>query len=62
MNQAEVRGHIIFKFQTRNTLSERLSRPVLYKALADGSKPQFETIMKVSKAIGGQIQINPMAT
>lgn len=37
-----------------------LSRPSLYKALADGSKPQFDTIFKVLKAIGGQIQINPM--
>ncbi|WP_417444004.1 addiction module antidote protein [Joostella sp.] len=36
-----------------------LSRPSLYKALSDGAKPQFETIMKVLKAIGGQIQINP---
>ena len=37
-----------------------LSRPSLYKALSEGSKPQFETIMKVLKAIGGQIRINPM--
>jgi probable addiction module antidote protein len=37
-----------------------LSRPSLYKALAEGSKPQFETIMKVLKAIGGQIRINPI--
>ncbi|MEX2410019.1 MAG: addiction module antidote protein, partial [Candidatus Paceibacterota bacterium] len=37
-----------------------LSRPSLYKALSDGAKPQFETIMKVLRAIGGQIKINPM--
>ncbi|MGQ1948645.1 addiction module antidote protein [Geofilum sp. OHC36d9] len=37
-----------------------LSRPSLYKALSEGSKPQFETIMKVLKAIGGQIKINPI--
>lgn len=37
-----------------------LSRPSLYKALSDGAKPQFGTIMKVLKAIGGQIQVNPM--
>lgn len=37
-----------------------MSRPSLYKALSDGAKPQFATIMKVLKAIGGQIQINPM--
>lgn len=36
-----------------------LSRPSLYKALSDGAKPQFGTIMKVLKAIGGQLQINP---
>jgi probable addiction module antidote protein len=36
-----------------------MSRPSLYKALSDGSKPQFETIMKVLRAIGGQIQIKP---
>jgi probable addiction module antidote protein len=38
-----------------------LSRPSLYKALSDGAKPQFGTIMKVLKAIGGQIQVNPIA-
>ena len=37
-----------------------LSRPSLYKALSDGSKPQFGTIMKVLKAVGGQIQVNPV--
>jgi len=37
-----------------------LSRTSLYKALSDGSKPQFSTIMKVLKAIGGQIQVNPI--
>lgn len=37
-----------------------LSRPSLYKALSDGSKPQFATIMKVLKAIGGQIQVTPV--
>ncbi len=38
-----------------------LSRPSLYKALSDGAKPQFATIMKVLKAVGGQIQVNPMS-
>lgn len=37
-----------------------LSRPSLYKALSEGSKPQFETIMKVLKAIGGQIRVSPV--
>ena len=36
-----------------------LSRPSLYKALSDGAKPQFATIMKVLKAIGGQLHVNP---
>ena len=36
-----------------------LSRPSLYKALSEGAKPQFGTIMKVLRAVGGQIQINP---
>lgn len=31
-----------------------LSRPSLYKALNEGSKPQFGTIMKVLRAVGGQ--------
>lgn len=39
-----------------------LSRPSLYKALSDGAKPQFETIMKILKAIGGEIKINPLGT
>lgn len=38
-----------------------LSRTSLYKALSDGAKPQFGTIMKILKAIGGEIQINPKA-
>ena len=39
-----------------------LSRPSLYKALSDGAKPQFATIMKALRAIGGQIQVNPTAS
>lgn len=37
-----------------------MSIPSLYKALSDGSKPQFTTIMKVLKAIGGQIKVKPV--
>ena len=37
-----------------------LSRPSLYKALSEGAKPQFSTIMKVLKAVGGQIRVNPI--
>ena len=36
-----------------------LSRPSLYKALSEGSKPQFSTLMKVVKAVVGEIQIAP---
>jgi len=35
-----------------------MSRPSLYKALAKGSKPQFETIRKVIKALGGNLSVN----
>lgn len=38
-----------------------LSRPSLYKALSDGSKPQFSTIIKVLKAIGGEVKVNPIS-
>jgi len=38
-----------------------LSRPSLYKALSDGAKPQFSTIMKVLKAVGGQVSVNPIS-
>ena len=36
-----------------------LSRPSLYKALSEGSKPQFSTILKVLGAVGGKINIEP---
>jgi probable addiction module antidote protein len=38
-----------------------MSRPSLYKALSVGAKPQFSTIMKVLKAVGGQIRVNPIS-
>ncbi|EPR67666.1 addiction module antidote protein [Cyclobacterium qasimii] len=37
-----------------------MSRPSLYKALSAGAKPQFSTIIKVLKAVGGNIQISPI--
>ena len=37
-----------------------MSRPSLYKALSDGAKPQFSTIMKVLRAVGWQIRVNPV--
>ena len=55
-------GHVA-KAIGMTKIAERtgMSRPSLYKALADGAKPQFETIMKVLKAIGGQISVKPTA-
>ena len=38
-----------------------MSRASFTKALSDDSKPQFETIMKVLRAIGGQIKVKPMS-
>ena len=56
-------GHVAKSIgMTKIAQETGLSRPSLYKALSDGSKPQFETIMKVLRAIGGQIQINPLTT
>jgi len=56
-------GHIAKSIGMTKIADETgLSRPSLYKALSDGAKPQFETIMKVLRAIGGQIQINPIST
>jgi len=54
-------GHVAKSIgMTKIAQETGLSRPSLYKALSEGSKPQFDTIMKVLRAIGGQIQINPM--
>lgn len=36
-----------------------LSRPSLYKALSKGSKPQFSTIMRILRVVGGRIEIKP---
>ena len=35
-----------------------MSRPSLYKALSENAKPQFETILKVLRAVGGNLKIN----
>lgn len=56
-------GHIAKAIgMTKISEETGLSRPSLYKALSDGAKPQFSTIMKVLNAIGGQVQINPQST
>jgi probable addiction module antidote protein len=36
-----------------------MSRPSLYKALAENAKPQFDTILKVLRAIGGNLKMKP---
>jgi len=54
-------GHIAKAIgMTKIAKETGMSRPSLYKALSDGAKPQFTTIMKVLKAVGGQIRINPI--
>ena len=35
-----------------------LSRPSLYKALSKNAKPQFETILKVLRAVGSNLKLN----
>jgi probable addiction module antidote protein len=41
-------GHIAKSIRMTKIAEETgLSRPSLYKALSDGAKPQFETILKV---------------
>lgn len=56
----EAIGHIAKAIgMTKIAEKAGLSRPSLYKALSEGSKPQFSTILKVLRAIGGDIQINP---
>lgn len=55
-------GHIAKSIgMTKIAQETGLSRPSLYKALSEGAKPQFETIIKVLRAIGGQIHINPVS-
>ena len=37
-----------------------LGRESLYKALAPGAKPRFETVMKVARALGVKFTAQPM--
>jgi probable addiction module antidote protein len=54
-------GHVAKAIgMTKIAQETRMSRPSLYKALSDGAKPQFSTIIKVLKAIGGQIRVDPI--
>jgi len=51
-------GHIAkAKGMTKIASETGMSRPSLYKALSKGSKPQFETIQKVIKALGGNLSV-----
>lgn len=36
-----------------------MSRPSLYKALSEGARPQFSTIVKVLKAVGTELKVKP---
>lgn len=38
-----------------------LTRAGLYKALAPGSKPSFDTVVKISKALGLRLSLRPAA-
>ena len=37
-----------------------LGRESLYKALAPGSKPRFDTIMRVARALGVRLTVHPV--
>lgn len=49
-------GHVA-KSRGMSKIAEEtgLSRPSLYKALSHGAKPQFDTILKVLRAVGGNL-------
>jgi len=51
-------GHVA-KARGMSKIAEEtgLSRPSLYKALSPGSKPQFDTILKIIRAVGGQLNV-----
>ncbi|MEQ9300101.1 MAG: putative addiction module antidote protein [Cyclobacteriaceae bacterium] len=52
-------GHVA-KARGMSKIAEEtgLSRPSLYKALSQGSKPQFETILKVLRVVGGNLNVS----
>lgn len=51
-------GHIAKSLGMAKIAEETgLSRPSLYKAFSEGSKPQFDTILKVLRAVGGSLQL-----
>ncbi|KYG78548.1 putative addiction module antidote protein [Roseivirga ehrenbergii] len=51
-------GHVAkARGMTRIAEETGLSRPSLYKALSQGAKPQFDTILKVLRAVGGKLNV-----
>jgi probable addiction module antidote protein len=52
-------GHVA-KAQGMSKIADQtgMSRPSLYKALAQGSKPQFDTILKVLRAVGVNLSVH----
>lgn len=58
----EAIGHIAKSIgMTKIAEQTGMSRTNPYKALSEDSKPQFETVMKVLKAVGGQINVKPIS-
>ena len=51
-------GHVV-KAMGMTAIAEKtgMSRTSLYKALQPNAKPQFDTVFKVLKAFGGEIEI-----
>lgn len=57
----EAIGHIAKALGMSKIAQETgMSRPSLYKAFSQGAKPQFDTVLKVLKAIGGELKISPV--
>lgn len=54
-------GHVA-KARGMSKIAEEtgMSRPSLYKALSQGSKPQFDTVLKVMRALGVNLHVDPI--
>ncbi len=56
-------GHIAKAIgMTKISEETGLTRASLYKSLSEGAKPQFSTIVKVLRTIGGKIQVHPISS
>ena len=52
-------GHVAIAIgMTKIAEQPGLSRPSLYKALSENAKPQFDPILKVLRAVGGNLKVN----